>query len=161
MSPKTKPIPEGYHSITPYLTVTGAQEAMRYYQKAFGAREIMRFEHEGKIGHAEMEIGDSRFMLAEEDPAWGTRSPKSLGGCSGGIAIFVEDVDKVYRQALAAGGTKDREPEDQFYGDRTACVIDPSGHKWSISTHIEDVSMDEMQRRFREFMTQMAGAPSA
>lgn len=155
----TKYIPEGYHSVTPTLTIKGAKKALEFYKKAFGAKEVMRFEHEGSIAHAEMEIDGSRFMLGEEDPQWGNTSPATLGGTTGGIALWVPDVDKAYTQAIAAGATSKMPPADQFYGDRSASVTDPFGHNWSLSTHKEDMSMDEMQRRFREFMANLA-APS-
>jgi PhnB protein len=149
-------IPEGYHSLTPTLTIKGARQAIEFYQRAFGAREIMRFEHDGNIGHCEMEIGGSRFMFADEDPMWGNTSPATVGASTGGIAMFVSDVDQTYAQAIAAGAKPGMAPADQFYGDRSASVVDPFGHRWSISTHKEDLSMEEMQRRFREFMAQMA-----
>jgi PhnB protein len=151
----TKPFPDGYHSVTPYLTVQGAKNALRFYQQAFGAKEVLRFEHEGMIGHAEIQIGDSRIMLADESPAWGTKSPKTLGGTASGLALYVEDVDRVFAQALKAGATQERAVEDQFYGDRSGTLFDPFGHRWTIATHKEDVAPDEMQRRFRVFMEQM------
>jgi len=120
-----KYIAEGYHSVTPYLNLKGAQDAIRFYQNAFGAKEIMRFEYEGLIGHAELQIGDSRIMLAEEMPAWGTKSPKTLGGVSGGICLYVEDVDKTFAKALKAGATQERPVEDQFYGDRSGTLLEP------------------------------------
>ena len=153
-------IPVGYHSVTPYLIVQGAADAIRFYQNAFGAKEVMRFEHAGSIGHAEILIGDSRIMLSDESPEWGNKSPKTLGGTPGGIALYVEDVDRVFAQALKAGATQVRQVEDQFYGDRSGTVLDPFGHQWSILTHKEDMSPDEMQRRFREFMEQMTQAAS-
>ena len=155
-----KYIPPGYHSVTPYLTVKGAKEAFAFYEKAFGAKEVMRFESEGMIGHAEMEIDGSRFMFADEDPRWGNKSPATLGGTTAGIALWVPDVDKTFAQALAAGATPQQQPADQFYGDRSGSVIDPFGHCWSISTHKEDMSPEEMQRRFRDFMAQMAETPT-
>jgi PhnB protein len=154
-------IPDGYHSITPYLVIKGAKEAIRFYQKAFGAKEVMRFEHEGEIAHAELEIAGSRVMLGEENPMWGNRSPLTLGGVAGGLAIWVPDVDQAFAQAVAAGGKAEQPPTDQFYGDRSGNLVDPFGHKWNICTHKEDIPMDEMQRRFRDFMAQMSQVPSA
>src|SRR5258707_5499915 len=112
-----KPIPDGYHSVTPYLIIKGAGAAIDYYKKAFGAVELFRMDHEGKIGHAEMKIGDSPFMLADEHPEQGHRGPKSLGGSAVGLMIYVDDVDKIYKQALEAGGTEVKPLQDQFYGD--------------------------------------------
>ena len=142
-----KPIPEGYHSVTPYLIVKGGAEAIDYYKKAFGAVELFRMDHGGKIGHAEIKIGDSPIMLADEYPEMKYVSPKTLGGTPVSILIYVEDVDSVYNQALAAGGTEVKALQDQFYGDRSGTLIDPFGHKWTIATHVEDVSSEEMQRR--------------
>src|SRR5687767_15523931 len=117
-----KPIPEGYHSITPYLCIQGAAEALEYYKKAFGATELFRMEHEGKIGHAEIKIGDSPIMLADEHPDMGFVSPPTLGGSPVGIMIYVEDVDTVFRRAIEAGGTEKKPLEDQFYGDRSGTL---------------------------------------
>jgi PhnB protein len=142
-----KPIPEGYHSLTPYLIIDGAAEAIEYYKKAFGATELFRMEHEGKIGHAEMKIGDSPFMLADESVAQGNKGPKSLGGSPVGIMIYVEDVDTIYPQAIAAGGTELKPLVDQFYGDRSGTLTDPYGHVWTVATHKEDVSSEEMDKR--------------
>jgi PhnB protein len=142
-----KPIPEGYHSLTPYLIIDGAAEAMEYYKKAFGAVELFRMEHEGKIGHAEMKIGDSPFMLADEHPAQGHRGPKALGGSAVGLMIYVDDVDTIYKQAIDAGGTEDRALQDQFYGDRSGTLTDPFGHVWTIATHKEDLAPEEIEKR--------------
>jgi len=142
-----KPIPEGYHSLTPYLIIDGAAAAMEYYKKAFGATELFRMEHEGKIGHAEMKIGDSPFMLADEHPAEGRRGPKSLGGSAVGLMIYVDDVDRIYKQAIAAGGTEVKPLQDQFYGDRSGTLTDPYGHLWTVATHKEDVTPEEMDKR--------------
>jgi PhnB protein len=142
-----KPIPEGYHSVTPYLIVSGAADAIDYYKKAFGAVELFRMDHGGKIGHAEIKIGDSPFMLADEMPEMGYRSPKSLGGTPVSLMIYVEDVDTIYNQAIAAGGTQVKPLQDQFYGDRSGTLTDPFGHVWTVATHKEDVSEEEMNRR--------------
>lgn len=145
-----KPIPEGYHSVTPYLIVNGAADAIEYYQKAFGAVELFRFPVPGgKIGHAEIKIGDSPIMLADEHPETGHKSPQSYGGTSVSLMIYVEDVDTTFKQAIAAGGKEQRAVADQFYGDRLGTLTDPFGHVWTIATHKEDVSMEEMQRRMK------------
>jgi len=140
-----KPIPDGYHSLTPYLIIDGAAEAMEYYKNAFGAVELFRMEHEGKIGHAEMRIGDSPLMLADEMPQY--KGPKALGGTPVSLMIYVEDVDNVYPQAIAAGGTEIKPLQDQFYGDRSGTLSDPFGHIWTIATHKEDVTPEEIEKR--------------
>ena len=143
-----KPIPEGYHTATPYLIVKGAARAIDFYTKAFGAKEMMRMaQPDGRIGHAEIKIGDSPIMLADEFPDIGARSPQSLGGSPVSILLYVEDVDAVFSQAVAAGATLQRPVADQFYGDRTGGVTDPFGHVWYIATHKEDVSSEEMKKR--------------
>jgi PhnB protein len=142
-----KPIPEGYHSVTPYLCIKGAVQALEYYKKAFGAIELFRMEHEGKIGHAEMKIGDSPFMLADEFPELGFVSPATLGGSPVGIMIYVDDVDTVYKQAIDAGGTEKKPLQDQFYGDRSGTLTDPFGHVWTVATHKEDVTPEEIDKR--------------
>ena len=142
-----KPIPDGYHSVTPYLICDGAADAIEYYKKAFGATELFRMDHEGKVGHAELKIGDSPIMLADEYPQMGYRSPKSLGGTAVSIMIYVEDVDTVYQRALDAGATEVKPLQDQFYGDRSGTLTDPFGHVWTVATHKEDVTMEEMNRR--------------
>ena len=142
-----KPIPEGYHSVTPYLTINGAAQALEFYKTAFGATELFRMEHGGKIGHAEIKIGDSPIMLADEFPEMGNRSPVSLGGSSVGIMIYVDDVDKIYNQAIAAGGKEVKPLQDQFYGDRSGTLTDPFGHIWTVATHTEDVAPEEIEKR--------------
>ena len=142
-----KPIPDGYHSVTPYLICDSAADAIEYYKKAFGATELFRMDHEGKVGHAELKIGDSPIMLADEYPQMGYRSPKSLGGTPVSIMIYVEDVDTVYQRAIDAGATEVKPLQDQFYGDRSGTLTDPFGHVWTIATHKEDVTMEEMNRR--------------
>lgn len=151
-----KPIPEGYHSVTPYLVVDGGVEALEYYKKAFGAIELFRMEHEGKIGHAEIKIGDSPIMLADAHPAEGHVSPKTLGGSPVGIMIYVDDVDTIFQQAIAAGATEKKALQDQFYGDRSGTLTDPFGHVWTVATHKEDVSPEEIEKRLAAFKT--AGA---
>lgn len=152
-----QPIPPGYHSITPYLLVRNAAQAIEFYKKAFGAAELMRFPGPGgKIGHAEIRIGDSPVMLADEFPEMGARGPQSLGGAGVNLLIYVADVDAIFAQAVSAGGTVTRPIKDQFYGDRSGTLTDPFGHVWTIATHKEDISMEEMQRRAKE-MSQKAG----
>lgn len=143
-----KTIPDGYHTATPYLIISGAAEAIDYYKKAFGATELLRMPAPGgKIGHAEIKIGDSPIMLADEFPEMGYKSPQTLGGSPVSIMIYVADVDTVFDQAVAAGGKVQRPVKDQFYGDRSGTLEDPFGHVWHIATHKEDVSAEEMDRR--------------
>jgi PhnB protein len=143
-----KSIPEGYHSLTPYLIIAGAADAIAYYQKAFGATELMRIDAPGgKIGHAEIKIGDSPIMVADEFPEMGYKSPTTLGGSPVSIMIYVADVDTVFKQAIAAGGKEQRPVKDQFYGDRSGTLEDPFGHVWHVATHKEDVSAEEMEQR--------------
>jgi len=145
---ETKPVPDGYHTATPYLVVDGAAKAIEFYAGVFGATERMRMPGPGgKVGHAEIRIGDSVIMLADEHPEMDARSPTHFGGSPISIMIYVEDVDKQFKQAIAAGGTQVRPLTDQFYGDRSGTLKDPFGHSWHLSTHKEDVSMEEMNRR--------------
>ena len=148
-----KPVPDGYQRVTPYLSVDGAKAAIEFYEKVFGAKERMRMDAPGgKLGHAELEFGDSVVMLADEFPEVGNRSPKTVGGTTVTISVYVDDVDAVFDAALAAGATSLRAVEDQFYGDRTGQFEDPFGHHWSVATHVEDVPPDEMERRMAEVM---------
>ena len=148
-----KPIPDGYPQVTPYLCVDGAEAAIEFYENVLGARERMRMPAPGgKVGHAELELGESIIMLADEHPDMGVLSPKTVGGTPVTISVYVEDVDAVFDAALAAGGTSVRPVEDQFYGDRTGQFEDPFGHRWSVATHVEDVPPDEMERRMAEVM---------
>jgi PhnB protein len=142
-----KPIPEGYHSVTPHLVIKGAAQALEFYKTAFGATELFRMEHEGMIGHAEIKIGDSPIMLADEHPDQGHVSPTTLGGSPVGIMIYVDDVDKIYNQAISAGAREVKPLQDQFYGDRSGTLTDPFGHVWTVATHKEDVAPEEMDRR--------------
>jgi PhnB protein len=143
-----KPIPEGYHSVTPYLIIKGATAAIDYYKKVFGATEIMRMPTpDGQIGHAELKIGDSPIMLADEMPGRGYVSPKTLGGTPVSIMIYVNDVDSVFKNAVDTGAKVDQPIKDQFYGDRSGTIHDPFGHVWTIATHKEDVTPEEMKRR--------------
>ena len=143
-----KSVPDGYHTVTPYLIVRGAAKAIDYYKAAFGAAELMRMaDPSGKVMHAEVRIGDSLVMLADEHPEFGAVGPQTIGGTPVGLAIYVPDVDAVFGRAVAAGGTVERPVKDQFYGDRTGTLVDPFGHKWTIATHVEDVSPEEMAKR--------------
>ena len=154
-----RPVPEGYSTVTPYLIIAGAAEAIGFYTRAFNARELMRFTGpDGTVGHAEIQIGDSRIMLADEHPQMGYRSPKALGGSATSIMLYVEDVDRVFKRAVDAGATPQQELKDQFYGDRSGTVIDPFGHVWTIATHVEDVSPEEMQRRMEAQATAHAAS---
>ncbi|HEX8411234.1 MAG TPA: VOC family protein [Thermoanaerobaculia bacterium] len=145
-----KHIPDGYHTAIPYLVVDGAAKALEFYTQAFGAKELMRMPGpEGKVGHAEIMIGDSHIMLADEHPEQGHRGPKSYGGSPVGIMLYVEDVDTMFRTALSLGATETRAVENQFYGDRMGSLTDPFGHNWMIATHVEDVSPEEMERRMK------------
>jgi PhnB protein len=154
-----RPIPEGYHSVTPYLIVRGGARAIEFYKKAFGATELMRFEGpDGRLGHAEIKIGNSPVMLADEFPEMGFRSPQTLGGAAAGILIYVEDVDARFQQAVAAGATVKQPVQDKFYGDRSGTLEDPFGHSWTLATHKEDVSVEEMHRRHQEFAKKQKGS---
>jgi PhnB protein len=142
-----KPIPEGYHSVTPYVIVRGAAKAIDYYKKVFGATEIMRMPGpNGTVGHAEIKIGDSPIMLADEQQG-NYRSPEGFGGSPVSLMVYVEDVDKTFKQAVSNGAKEVRAVQDQFYGDRSGNLVDPFGHVWTVATHKEDVSEAEMQRR--------------
>lgn len=145
---KAKPIPEGYHTATPYLIVNDAKRALEFYKKAFGATEKVRMPMpDGRIGHAEIQIGDSCIMLADEDPRGGVKSPQSLGGTAASIHLYVNDVDAMFQRAVAAGARAKEPVSDKYYGDRSGSLVDPFGHLWSVGTHKEDLSMDEMRRR--------------
>jgi PhnB protein len=153
----TKPIPEGYHTVTPYLAVDDAAQAIEYYKNAFGAKERVRMHApDGKIGHAELEIGDSLVMLSDPFPQASTKPPKELGGTSASVFMYVEDVDAVVKQAVDAGAKVTMEVADQFWGDRFGSVTDPFGHSWSIATHVEDVPPEEMAERAKEAMAAMS-----
>lgn len=146
-----KPIPEGYHTLTPYLIVKGAAASLEFYAKALGAQELFRMaDPSGKVAHAEMKIGDSPFMLADEFPEMGAVAPGAGGGHSVSFLVYVPDVDAAFARALAAGAKAVRPVQDQFYGDRSGTLEDPFGHQWTLATHVEDVSPEEMERRARE-----------
>src|SRR5262249_15899621 len=154
-----KPIPDGYHTVTPYLIVNDAARAIEFYKKAFGARELMRFaDPSGKVGHAEIQIGDSPLMLADEFPGMGFRGPQSLGGSPVSILLYVENVDALADRAVAAGAKVLRPVKDQFYGDRSGPFEDPFGHVWTIATHKEDLSLEELHKRSEAFMKQQGSA---
>lgn len=149
MSSSVRPIPEGYHTATPYLIVSGAAEAIEFYKNAFNATEVLRMEGpDGRIGHAEIQIGNSRIMLADEHPDMGALGPKTIGGSPVSILLYVENVDAMVDQAVAAGATIKRPIQDQFYGDRTCGLEDPFGYAWYVATHVEDVDPEELNRRF-------------
>jgi PhnB protein len=148
MSNSVKPIPEGFHSITPYMTISNAAEAIEFYKQAFGAEELVRMAApDGKIGHAEIKIGNCIIMLADEFPEMGRRSAQTLGGSPVGLHIYLEDVDSAFQRAIEAGATVVRPLANQFYGDRSGSVSDPYGNEWSLGTHIEEVTPEEMHRR--------------
>lgn len=150
-------IPEGYTTLTIYLTIRGAAQAIEFYQKAFGAQELFRLTGpDGSIAHAEMQFGNSKLMLAEENPEWGNQSPTTLNGTSGGVAMYVENCDEVFNQAVAAGASIVMPVVDMFYGDRTGTVLDPFGHKWTIATNIKVMTPAEMQTAMDEWMKSMA-----
>lgn len=143
-----KPIPDDYPRVIPYLSVDGAGAAIDFYTAVFDATERMRMPGpDGKIGHAELEFGDSMVMLADAFPDMGGQTPKGLGGTPVTVMVYVENVDAVFARAVAAGATVEREVGDQFYGDRAGQFVDPFGHKWFVATHVEDVSPEEMEQR--------------
>jgi PhnB protein len=159
MAGKVSPVPAGYHTATPYLVVNDANGAIDFYKKAFGAKEIMRMQGPGgKIGHAELKIGDSVVMLSDEMPGGRGKSPKSLGGSTASVFLYLENVDSVFKQAVAAGAKTEMELQNQFWGDRFGQLSDPFGHLWGLATHVEDVAPEEMEKRAREAMAKMAQA---
>ena len=146
-----KPIPKGYHTITPYLAVDDATGAIEFYKRAFGAKErVLMPMPGGKVGHAELEIGDSLIMLSDPFGQEQVKSPKVIGATTMGIFLYTDDVDELFKQAVDAGATSTQEPEDMFWGDRFASVTDPYGHNWQIATHVEDVTPEEIDRRSKE-----------
>jgi PhnB protein len=156
MASRTKEIPKGFHTVTPYLTVTDSARAIDFYKRAFGAEEVSRLDTpEGKVAHAEIKIGDSIIMLSDEMPGWG-RSPQSLGGTAVEIMLYVKDVDRVFQQAIDAGAKVTMPVSDMFWGDRYGRVTDPFGHSWSLATHKEDVPPDELRKRAEAAMSKAA-----
>jgi PhnB protein len=152
-----KPIPDGYHTVTPYLICRGAAKALEFYKEAFGAEELFRMPRpDGRVMHAEIRIGDSPIMLADEVAEMQALSPASLGGSPVGILLYVEDVDARFDRAIRAGGTVVRPVQDQFYGDRSGTLLDPFGHKWTIATHKEDLSLEEVRKRASAMAAQKA-----
>jgi uncharacterized glyoxalase superfamily protein PhnB len=149
-----KPIPDGHHSVTPHLIIKGANEAIEFYKKAFGAQEVLRMPGpDGNLMHAEVKIGDSHVFLAEENPQWGALGPRETSPVT--IHLYVEDVDKVYAQALAAGATSPMPVMDMFWGDRYGKVVDPFGHHWSIATHKQDLSPEQMMEGMKHAFASM------
>jgi PhnB protein len=154
-----QPIPEGYNTVSPYLAVDDASKAIEYYKKAFGAKETVRMNGpDGKIGHAELKIGDSHLMLSDPFPQSSTKPPTELGGTTTSIFMYVEDVDAVVQKAVDQGATVTMEVEDQFWGDRFGSITDPFGHNWSIATHVEDLTPEEIEERGKAAMAAMASA---
>ncbi len=152
-----QPVPQGYHTVTPYLVVDDAAGAIEYYERAFGAKERVRMDTpDGRIGHAELEIGDSLVMLSDPFPQASTRPPSELGGTSASVFLYVEDVDAVVKKAADEGATITMEVENQFWGDRFGTITDPFGHVWSIATHVEDVPPEEIAERAKAAMAAMS-----
>ena len=157
MAKQVNPIPTGYHAATPYLTLNDSARAIDFYKRAFNAQEVMRMAApNGKIGHAEIRIGDSVIMLGDEMPGSTTRSPQSLGGTASGIFLYVDNADVVFNQAVAAGAQVEAPLENMFWGDRYGRLKDPFGHSWSVATHIEDVAPEEMSKRMKEAVAKMS-----
>ena len=158
MPASVKPIPQGFHTVTPSLTIQGAAKAIEFYQKALGAKELMRMAGpDGRIMHAEIQIGDSIVFLSDEYPNMGaTKSPQTLGGVTGTLNLYVEDVDQAYQRAIDAGGKTTMPPSDMFWGDRYGQFLDPFGHMWGLATHTQDLSPAEIEERGKQFFAQMA-----
>ena len=162
MAEPVQPIPAGYHTATPYLIVHDGAQALDFYKRAFDAREVVFMEGPGgKIAHAEFKIGDSKIMLGDEMPGGDVRSPQSLGGTTGGIFLYVKDVDEAYNRAVAAGARSVAPVTDMFWGDRYGKLADPFGHSWSLATHKEDVAPEELKKRSDAFMAKMAASQKA
>jgi PhnB protein len=162
MTTSVKPIPEGFHTITPSLIVRDAAKAIDFYKKALGAKEIVRMPGpDGKIMHAELKIGDSILFLAEENPQMNVKSPQTLGGCTGTLNLYVPNVDEQFRQAISAGGRETMAVADQFWGDRYGSFVDPFGYSWGVGTHKEDLNAEQMRQRAQEFFASMAQRKTA
>lgn len=148
MTTKIKPIPDGFHALTPYLTVRGASDAIEYYKKVFGATELFRLNMpDGKVGHSEFKIGDSIFMISDENPECGSASPETLKGSPVALYLYVADVDSTFSEAVKAGAKEAMPVANQFWGDRMGKIVDPFGHQWLLATHVEDVDPSEFQSR--------------
>ncbi|HEY4045484.1 MAG TPA: VOC family protein [Acidobacteriaceae bacterium] len=147
-----KPIPDGYSTVTPYLVLNDAKAAIEFYKRAFGAQELLRMPVGDRIGHAELQIGNSRIMLADENPKMGTHSAKHYNGSPVSLVLYVEDVDSAAKNVVAAGAEIERPVQNQFYGDRSGTFLDPFGYRWTVSTHVEDVSAEEMNRRMAKMV---------
>ncbi len=157
--PNVKPVPDGYHSLTPYLFIRGAGGAIEFYKKVFGAEELFRMSGPiGQVAHAELKIGDSIIMLADENPKIGAMSPKTAGGIAVCLHLYCEDVDRVFQKAMEAGAKQLHPVDNKFYGDRSGTLIDPFGHMWSVATHVENVSPEEMRERAAKAAGHSAGA---
>lgn len=157
-----KKIPEGYHTVTPYMVIKNAKNALTFYQNAFNAKVLMQMPgKDGLIMHAEMQVGDSKIMLTDEMPGQDAKSPESYGGSPMSLMLYVEDVDKLFKQATEAGAHVVRPVSNQFYGDRAGTLKDPFGHIWTLSTHVENVSMDEMKRRMEKMQASSSSQTSA
>jgi PhnB protein len=157
MTTSAQPLPKGFHTVTPSIYVRNAAQAIDFYKKALGAEERMRFAGpDGKITHAELQIGDSIIFLSEENPAWGCKSPQTLGGVTGGLYLYVEDVDKAFDRAVNAGGKAQMPVSDMFWGDRMGNFTDPYGQTWTLATHTKDMSEREMEEGAKKFYAQMA-----
>jgi len=152
------PIPEGYRAVIPYLIVDDAAAAIDFYVAVFDGTEVMRMPMDGRIGHAEIAIGDAHIMLSDESPEQGYLGPKTVGGTASGVMVYLPDVDAAWARAIERGAAEHRPVEDQFYGDRTGTFVDPFGHRWTVATHIEDVSHEEMERRMADLSHAAAGA---
>jgi PhnB protein len=146
------PTPQGYHNVTPYLTVDNAKSAIDFYKRAFGASEVMCLDDGAKITHAEVCIGDSHIMLSDEFPERNIKSPKSFGGTTASLMVYVPNVDKIFDRAISEGARAEQPVQDQFYGDRSGTLVDPYGHRWTVATHKEDVSPTEMKKRMKDLV---------
>jgi PhnB protein len=157
MTASAKPIPKGFHTVTPSLVVRNAAQAIEFYKKALGAEELMRMATpNGKIGHAELKIGDSIIFVTDESPEMGTKSPQTLGGTAASLYLYVEDVDKAFQRAIEAGGKTAMPVADMFWGDRFGSIADPYGHTWGLSTHTQDLTEQEIEKAAKDFYAQMA-----
>ncbi len=158
-APKVKAVPKGYRTATPALIIDGAAKAIEFYKKAFNAKELMRMPTpDGRVGHAEIKIGNSHIMVSDEWPEAGARSPKSIGGSGSSLYLYVRNCDRVFKRAVKAGATSNMEPADMFWGDRMSKITDPFGHVWNIATHKEDLTPEQIAERGAKWMAEMAAA---